>query len=93
VHISQLSDNFIKNPADIVKVHQKVQVTVLEVDLPRKRIALSMKSRPEIGSASSGSRTNDRGQKSRGESTTRNTTAKPAQFGGDWFTQALNKKQ
>jgi uncharacterized protein len=93
VHISQLSDNFIKNPADIVRVHQKVHVTVLEVDLPRKRIALSMKSRPEIGSASSGSRTNDRGQMSRGQSTTRTTTVKPAQFGGDWFNQALNKKQ
>ena len=92
VHISQLSDNFIKNPADIVRVHQKVHVTVLEVDLPRKRIALSMKSRPEIGSAS-GSRTNDRGQMSKGQSTTRTTTVKPAQFGGDWFTQALNKKQ
>jgi protein Tex len=87
-----LSDNFIKNPADIVRVHQKVHVTVLEVDLPRKRIALSMKSRPEIGSAS-GSRTNDRGQMSRGESTTHTTTVKPAQFGGDWFTQALKKKQ
>jgi protein Tex len=93
VHISQLSDNFVKNPADIVRVHQKVQVTVLEVDLPRKRIALSMKSRPEIGSASSGSRANDRGQTSRGQSPTRTTTVKPAQFGGDWFTQALNKKQ
>jgi len=93
VHISQLSDNFIKNPADIVRVHQKVQVTVLEVDLPRKRIALSMKSRPEIGSASSGSRTNDRGQMSRGQSISRTSTVKPAQFGGDWFTQALNKKQ
>jgi len=92
VHISQLSDNFIKNPADIVRVHQKVHVTVLEVDLLRKRIALSMKSRPEIGSAS-GSRTNDRGQMSKGQSTTRTTTVKPAQFGGDWFTQALNKKQ
>ena len=46
VHISQLSDSFVKNPSDVVKVQQKVQVTVLEVDLPRKRIALSMKSRP-----------------------------------------------
>jgi protein Tex len=93
VHISQLSDNFVRNPADIVRVHQKVQVTVLEVDLPRKRTALSMKSRPEIGSAKSGSRANDRGQMNRGQSTTRTTTVKPAQFGGDWFTQALNKKQ
>jgi uncharacterized protein len=37
----------VKNPADVVKVHQKVMVTVMEVDLKRKRIALSMKSKPE----------------------------------------------
>lgn len=44
VHISQLSDRFVKNPSEVVKVHQKVMVTVLEVDLARKRISLSMKS-------------------------------------------------
>jgi uncharacterized protein len=44
VHISQLSDRFVKNPGDVVKVYQKVSVTVLEVDLQRKRISLSMKS-------------------------------------------------
>ncbi len=44
VHISQLSDRFIKNPAQVVKVHQKVKVTVIEVDADRKRISLSMKS-------------------------------------------------
>ena len=94
VHISQLSDTFIRNPADIVRVHQKVQVTVLEVDLPRKRIALSMKCRPDVGSAPSGSRTNDRGKANGGQSTTRtNTAKKPTQLGGDWFTQALNKKR
>ncbi|MBI1911453.1 MAG: RNA-binding transcriptional accessory protein [Deltaproteobacteria bacterium] len=43
VHISQLSDKFIKNPNDAVKVQQKVMVTVLEVDLKRNRISLSMK--------------------------------------------------
>jgi protein Tex len=43
VHISQLSGRFVKNPGDVVKVHQKVMVTVLEVDLKRKRISLSMK--------------------------------------------------
>jgi uncharacterized protein len=37
----------VKNPVDVVKVHQKVIVTVMEVDLKRKRIALSMKSKPE----------------------------------------------
>jgi len=44
VHISQMADRFVKNPSDIVKVHQKVTVTVLDVDLPRNRISLSMKS-------------------------------------------------
>jgi uncharacterized protein len=43
VHISQLADRFVKDPNDVVKVQQKVYVTVLDVDLPRKRIALSMK--------------------------------------------------
>ncbi len=43
VHISQLSDKFVKDPNDVVHVHQKVEVTVLEVELDRKRIALSMK--------------------------------------------------
>ena len=43
VHVSQLADRFVKNAADVVKVHQQVMVTVLSVDLPRKRISLSMK--------------------------------------------------
>jgi len=43
VHISQLANHFIKKPEDVVKVHQKVQVRVVEVDVKRKRIALSMK--------------------------------------------------
>jgi len=45
VHISRLADRFVKNPADVVRVQQRVMVTVLEVDLKRKRIALSMKTR------------------------------------------------
>ncbi|HVP77586.1 MAG TPA: Tex family protein, partial [Thermodesulfobacteriota bacterium] len=43
VHISELSNRFVKNPADVVKVHQRVLVTVLDVDLERRRISLSMK--------------------------------------------------
>ncbi|MFT4594175.1 MAG: hypothetical protein ACI9CU_001084 [Polaribacter sp.] len=43
VHISQLADQFIKEPTDVVSVNQHVQVKVLEVDAARKRIALSMK--------------------------------------------------
>ena len=43
VHISEMADRFVKDPADVVKVQQKVEVTVLEVDLERKRIGLSMR--------------------------------------------------
>ncbi|WP_316802071.1 Tex family protein [Pedobacter nototheniae] len=43
VHTSQLANRFIANPNDVVKVHQKVEVTVMEVDEARKRISLSMK--------------------------------------------------
>jgi len=46
VHISHLSDEFVSDPHSFVKVGQKVKVAVIEVDLPRKRIALSMKSEP-----------------------------------------------
>jgi protein Tex len=44
VHVSQLADRFVKDPHEVVKVQQHVMVTVLEVDLPRKRISLSMRS-------------------------------------------------
>ena len=43
VHISQLADRFIKDPNDIVKIHQHVKVKVIEVDISRNRIQLSMK--------------------------------------------------
>ena len=43
VHVSQLADKFVKDPNEVVKVAQKVQVRVTEVDEVRKRIALSMK--------------------------------------------------
>ncbi len=43
VHISQLANRFVKDPNEIVKLHQHVKVKVLEVDLARKRIQLSMK--------------------------------------------------
>jgi uncharacterized protein len=46
VHISELSDQFVSNPHEVVKVQQKVQVTVMEVDMDRKRISLSMKTQP-----------------------------------------------
>ena len=47
IYVSQLANHFVKNPSDVVKVHQKVIVTVLEIDLQRKRIALTMKENKE----------------------------------------------
>jgi protein Tex len=46
VHVSQLADRFVKDPAEVVRVGQKVQVTVVSIDLDRNRIALSMKKQP-----------------------------------------------
>ena len=43
VHISQLKNEFVKNPADVIKLHQHVKVRVIDVDIDRKRIQLSMK--------------------------------------------------
>ena len=51
VHVSQLADRFVKDPSEVVKVGQKVTVTVVEIDLPRKRIALSMRSGAQAGQA------------------------------------------
>lgn len=43
VHISELADRFVSNPTEVVSLHQHVEVTVLSIDMERKRIALSLK--------------------------------------------------
>jgi uncharacterized protein len=43
VHISELTNKYVSDPAEVVKLHQHVKVKVLEVDIARKRIAFSMK--------------------------------------------------
>lgn len=43
VHISEIADEYVKNPSDFLKVHQKVNVTVLNLDIDRKRISLSLR--------------------------------------------------
>ena len=43
VHISQLSDRFVTDPTQVIRLHQHVRVRIVEVDMRRKRIALSMK--------------------------------------------------
>ena len=56
VHVSQLSDRFVKDPNDVVQVGQKVTVTVQAVDLDRNRIALTMKTGAKPAAAGSGAR-------------------------------------
>jgi uncharacterized protein len=46
VHVSELADRFVRDPSEVVKLRQHVTVTVLEVDVARGRIALSMRSKP-----------------------------------------------
>ena len=48
VHVSQLADHFVKRPADVVQINQRVTVTVLEVDRDRNRISLSMRQDPTM---------------------------------------------
>ena len=47
VHISQLADRFVEHPSNVVRVSQQVMVTVIEVDVERKRIGLSMRRDPK----------------------------------------------
>ena len=61
VHISQLSNTYVSDPNTVVKLQQKVMVTVLEVDITRKRISLSMKGNTQ-GAGKTGAARTDRGQ-------------------------------
>ena len=98
VHVSQVADHFVKDPAEVLKVQQKVMVTVLDIDLPRKRIALSLKAAPVVGAAPAA------GSGSAGKS----SPGAPRPLGGprpapspapvkpkavDWFSEALQKGQ
>jgi len=49
VHLSQIADRFVKDPGAVLKVRQSVEVTVLAVDLERKRISLTLKKQPAAG--------------------------------------------
>jgi uncharacterized protein len=95
-HVSQLSDQFVKNPADVVKVGQRVMATVVEVDMPRKRIALSLKTRPEIGPREPrGNPSREAAPRDVKRFTGGNTGSKPAQAAPafDWFSAAMQKKK
>lgn len=52
VHVSELSDRFVRDPREVVKVGDIVRVRVLDVDVARKRISLSMRNREKTGKTS-----------------------------------------
>lgn len=96
VHVSQLSDQFVKNAADVVKVGQRVMVTVMEVDLARKRISLSMKTKPDL--TPRGERPKNEARpgdvkryQDRNSSSSGNRGGSNSGGGVDWFTAAMNK--
>ncbi len=93
VHVSQLSDDFVKNAADIVKPGQKVNVTIVEIDIPRKRIALSMKSNASVDSQRKPGAPPQAGKRDMAKHTGGGGQGGGNAFGGvDWFTMAQQKK-
>lgn len=99
VHVSQLADSFVKDPAEVVKPQQKVMVTVVEVDLPRQRIALSMRTNPQLGPRTplgAGAKPGGGGGRPGGPSGNRAPAPLPKStqsLNSDWFSAALNKKK
>ena len=96
VHVSQLADTFVKEPSAVVRPQQKVMVTVTEIDLPRNRIALSMRSNPTLGpkTANTGS---PGGPRSPGGGPRPRPAAPaprpPQAVTNDWFSAALKKNR
>ena len=76
VHVSAMADRFVKDPRDVVKVGDVVKVTVIDVDLKRRRIALSMRSDGAAGPSSNRSA----GHKSSGKDKAAQQTALGAAF-------------
>lgn len=76
VHVSAMADRFVKDPRDVVKVGDVVKVTVIDVDLKRRRIALSMRSDGAAGPSSNRST----GHKSSGKDKAAQQTALGAAF-------------
>ena len=94
VHVSQISDEFVKNPLDFLKVGQRVHATVLEVDLPRKRIALSLKTKVDLTPRQEKPRGGQNGESGQRDTKhyLRQDSGNPGTGGGDWFALAQQKK-
>ncbi len=86
VHVSQLADRYVKDPSTVVKAGQRVMVSVLEVDLQRRRIGLSMKGATEPGRRDSPSESrpapHEGGRR-------RDRPSKPPR--SNWFAEAMEK--
>ncbi len=101
VHISQLSDNFVKDPSEVLKVGQRVQATVMEIDLQRKRIALSLKTNPDLGPraprgtspGANGPSQGGGGGAPRRDGGSRQDSRSGGAPAVDWFTAASQKKR
>ena len=96
VHISALANHFVKDPADVVKAGDIVKVKVLEVDLRRKRIALTMRMDDEVSVSSSGDNDSTRSNKPRSSAPRqrREQANKPSPSNsamGNAFADALSK--
>jgi uncharacterized protein len=94
VHVSELSDRFVKNPSEVVKVQQKVMVTVMSVDLERGRIALSLKTKPGAARQSQSSDAAPGPARSAKPASGKSAKQPPAQDrrggqGGGWFSDLL----
>ena len=106
IHVSQLADHYIKDASEVVKVGQPVQVTVMEVDLPRNRIALSMKAKPDFEKKAAkppgqnapgipqpgGQRHQGGGSRPQSTPAIGTGMGNPFAGGNDWFSQAQKKK-
>ncbi len=79
-HVSALSKNFVKDPREVVKPGDIVKVKVLEVDIPRNRISLTLRLDDELGS--SGGRPGDRGARTAGNQGGRGSGAGQGGQGG-----------
>jgi uncharacterized protein len=53
IHISQIADKFVSNPLEILKVGQEVQAWVMDIDMERKRVSMSLKSQEKINTVNS----------------------------------------
>jgi len=82
VHISALSDTFVKDPRDVVKPGDIVKVKVLEVDIPRKRISLTMRMSDPVEKRSGGRSDDNRGAFQKHRSQEAKKSSAPAASGG-----------